>query len=271
MGTQTEPVCLFCRGKGPFNSVEHIVPVSLGNDKDVLKGVVCDKCQNYFGREIEGPALHKTPFAFWRVHLGINTKKGKLPTVQLNPPKSGLIPAQHPLTDLLGYTAHENGSTSVDIDDPEMVRSIVRGEKNNFKLVLSPWHLIVMGRLLGKMGLEYLALTDVSLVMTSQFNEMRKYVREGTVKSIWPLFWSQPGSLSDLRGELIDHGGHFEQEIECYRYSLGITNADEYLFAFSMGTDLILICLSHRNPDLRFTRVVEGTQLECVWYSDDSW
>jgi hypothetical protein len=175
------------------------------------------------------------------------------------------------LTDLLGYTAHENGSTSVDIDDPDVVRSIVRGEKNNFKLVLSPWHLIVMGRLLGKMGLEYLALTDVSLVMTSQFNEMRKYVREGTVKSIWPLFWGQQGSLSDLRGELIDHGGHFEQEIECYRYSLGISNADEYLFAFSMGTDLILICLSHRNPDLRFTRMIDGTQLECVWYSDEGW
>ena len=116
---------MFCRGPGPFNTVEHIVPESLGNDSDILEGLVCDKCQNYLGREVEKAALEKTPFAFWRSFLGIKTKKGKLPSVQLSPPAKGRIPATHPLTDEIGFTAHQDGTTSVDIGTPSLVHHIL--------------------------------------------------------------------------------------------------------------------------------------------------
>jgi len=268
---ENKGICLFCKGDGPFNSVEHIVPASLGNDTDILIGIVCDKCQNYFGREIEGPALHKTPFAFWRTYLGVKTKRRKLPTVTLDTPETGRIPSHHSHTDVIGFTAHEDWSTSVDIDDPEIVRAIIHGDKNRFNLVLSPWHLIVMGRFIGKMGLEYVAMHDVSLATTPQFDALRKYVREGTVKSIWPLFWGHHGSLSDLKGDLLYKKGGFEQEVECYRWALGLTKDDKYIFAFAMGTDLLLICLSHSKPDPKFSKIIQGTNLECIWYPDTTW
>lgn len=264
-------ICLFCRGDGPFNTIEHIVPESLGNDSDTLEGLVCDKCQNYLSRAVEKPALEKTPFAFWRTHLGIKTKRGNLPAVQLTPPNKGRIPSTHPLTDEVGFTAHQSGSTSVDIDNSPLIRRILAEEKQDFRLVLTPWHLNIMGRFLGKIGLEYLALSEPHLALDSQFDALRTFVREGSVNYLWPIFAGQQGRIEELRGPLVDKGEYFEQEIECYRYSLGVTNEKEYVFVFSVGLDLMLICLSHRRPEDRFTSFVEGMTLRCIHYPDGSW
>ena len=38
--------CIFCSEKGPYNTVEHIIPESLGNDDTLLANCVCDKCQD---------------------------------------------------------------------------------------------------------------------------------------------------------------------------------------------------------------------------------
>jgi len=89
-------VCLFCKTEGVFQTKKHIVPESLGNDTDFLKNTICDKCQNYLSREVEKPALEKTNIAFWRSYLGIKTKKKHLPSVNLNPPAGGAVPAFHP-------------------------------------------------------------------------------------------------------------------------------------------------------------------------------
>lgn len=264
-------VCLFCKGFGPFNTVEHIVPESLGNDSDILEGLVCDKCQNYLGREVEKPALEKTPFAFWRCFLGMKTKKGKLPSVQLSPPAKGRISAKHPLTDEIGFTAHQDGTTSVDIDTPSLVHRILAKEKQNFKLVLTPWHLNIMGRFLGKIGLEYLALFNSNLALDSQFDALRTFVREGSVIYLWPIFVGQQGQIAELKGSLVDRGEYFEQEVECYRYALGETSDNEYVFVFSVGVDLMLICLSHRRTENRFNTFIQGITLSCVHYPDGSW
>ena len=263
--------CLFCKNSGPFNTKEHIVPESLGNDSDIIKHLVCDKCQNYLSREVEAPALNKTPLAVWRTLLGIKTKKGKFPSISLSPPSGGRIPAQHNKTDVVNYTAHEDGSTSVDIDNPDLINAIMQGNKNKFNLVLSPWHLGIIGRLLGKMGIEYLASKDISLAMDSQFDELRMFVREGSINKIWPLFWAQEGSLRNLRYIKTVNKKYYEEEIECYRYSLGYTNIREYIFTFSIGIDIITICLTHRQPLEKFKNIIEGVKLECIWYPDNSW
>ena len=92
--------CLFCRTQGSFGTREHIVPESLGNDTDILGGVICSRCQNYFGTEIEKAALEKTPVGVWRTYLGIKKRKKKhLPSVNLDPPTGGAIPALHPASD----------------------------------------------------------------------------------------------------------------------------------------------------------------------------
>ena len=86
-------LCLFCKNEAKFRTKEHIIPESLGNDKDILHNAVCDKCQNYIGREVEKLALEKTNIAIWRTYLGITTKKKKLPSVNLDPPLKGIIPS----------------------------------------------------------------------------------------------------------------------------------------------------------------------------------
>ncbi len=72
--------CIFCKESGDiFDTIEHIVPESLGNTEDILYNGVCDKCQNYCGREIENYILRKSPFGFWRTLSKTVTKKGNLP------------------------------------------------------------------------------------------------------------------------------------------------------------------------------------------------
>jgi HNH endonuclease len=76
--------CIFCK-KPSFNSRsrEHIIPESLGNTTQVLSaGVVCDSCNNYFGREVEGPFLTSPAVSEMRFHQGLPNKRGKVPAVE---------------------------------------------------------------------------------------------------------------------------------------------------------------------------------------------
>lgn len=218
--------CLFCKQPGVFQTREHIVPESLGNDTDILKGVICNSCQNYFGREIEKAALEQTPIAFWRSCLGIRTKRRHLPSVNLDPPLRGAIPAFHPTSDTgIGFSAHENGSTSIDVDNSAFIQRLLPKDEGEYRMVLSPWHLSIIGRFLGKMGLEYVALSDLDYAFSTQFEDIRSFVRYGSRKHLWPIYWGQKGKLKDLKGPIIWNGPEGHQEIECYRYALEIGRA----------------------------------------------
>src|ERR1700680_2893226 len=54
--------CLWCRGAVDATDVSHVLPECFGNrDQQVLPpGMVCRKCNNYFGSKIE-PALTDDP------------------------------------------------------------------------------------------------------------------------------------------------------------------------------------------------------------------
>lgn len=73
--------CIFCKQDSTNSqSVEHIIPESLGNEELVLdKGVVCDKCNNYFSREIEDPVLNLDGFKQLRFYELIESKRGRIP------------------------------------------------------------------------------------------------------------------------------------------------------------------------------------------------
>lgn len=70
----------------------------MGNTDDRINGAVCDKCQNYLGREVENFVLSKTPFAFWRMLDGTINKYGKEPFIILSLDKNcrGKLPNSHP-------------------------------------------------------------------------------------------------------------------------------------------------------------------------------
>ena len=72
--------CIFCgNDSSTSKSVEHIVPTSFGNSISVLpKGVVCDKCNNYFARKIESPFLNSEAVLQLRQELEIHNRDGKV-------------------------------------------------------------------------------------------------------------------------------------------------------------------------------------------------
>ena len=109
------PRCIFCQCEGDvFHTIEHIVPESLGNTDDILENAVCDKCQNYLGREIENYVLSKTPFGFWRTMAGTPSKKGKPPMFNPSqkPSTSGKTFDFHPFTDN-GFVIHPMNGESI--------------------------------------------------------------------------------------------------------------------------------------------------------------
>lgn len=264
-------ICLFCKTEGAFRTKEHIIPESLGNDTDILENVICDKCQNYFSREIEKPVLEKTNVAFWRTYLGIRTKRNHLPSVNLDPPIRGAIPSFHPLTDFgTGFTAHEDGSTSIDVNNPWKKESLLR-DKSKYLLVMTPWHLSILGRFLGKIGLEFVALADINYALSPEFDQIRSFVRFGSTKHLWPIYYGQQGKLTELKGPIIWDGFEGRQEIECYRYSLGRKLTGGMVFAFSIGIDLMLICLSSDLPNQDIEDCVNDVKLSCLHYPDGTW
>ena len=71
--------CIFChKDSSASNSVEHIIPESLGNTQYFLpKGYVCDECNNYFAVKIERDLLAQPYFKSMRFRNLIPTKRGK--------------------------------------------------------------------------------------------------------------------------------------------------------------------------------------------------
>lgn len=262
--------CIFCRSCGEFRTIEHIVPESLGNTEDVLEEAVCDTCQNYLAREVEKVALEKTPIAFWRTFLGTTTKRGKLPSVSLSPPKGGRIPATHPHTDEIGFSAHADGTTSVDIETPETAAAICSSDRGQFRLVLAPYHLSALGRFIGKIGLECLAKSDVRRALHARYDALRKFVRFGTTSHLWAVYWGVQGEIADL-SDITEREGECLIEHECYRYALGETIGGEHIFAFGIGTDLWVISMANRLPQPDVESSIEGVPLTCIFYPDGSW
>lgn len=86
--------CIFCKNNGLFNTIEHINPESLGNSDLGSENMVGDRCQNYFGKEIESFVLNKTPFAFWRVYFGLKSKCGEYPAIDLSLPEMQKVESQ---------------------------------------------------------------------------------------------------------------------------------------------------------------------------------
>jgi hypothetical protein len=267
--------CLYCRSSGPFSTKEHVVPESLGNDDLILTGEVCDACQRYFGKEVERYVLDKTPLAFWRVLLQIRTKKGNVPacdTGQLREDK-GTIPDRHAHHEDLGFTAHEDGSISVDIDDGEIIRDILQGTKTDFKMVLSPKKLHMLGRFLGKVGLGILATNDAARARDQRFDQVRRYARYGDFKGLWPLFHYTQGLLQDLKHPAIigPDGKEHVEEVHLYSYGLLEVAGTYTLFRFNMGIDHWLICLDDPYPNPVIREAFPGTDLNLIWYEEEQW
>jgi hypothetical protein len=258
--------CLFCSKEGPYTQVEHIIPESLGNDDLLLIGEVCDKCNQYFGKEIEAFILEKTPIAFWRTFLGIKTKKGRLPHIDLSQPKQqkGRFAVVHPLHDNgVLFTCQKDYSVTVKCDEAKIPKR--KGEYGHFTFVFTPFVLLTMGRFLCKVGIELLCCSDAFLARSEDYAEARRFARYGTIEGLWPIFHIDNGNLKSLIKRTPDRQGLVE-EVFCYNAQLFSFLEQYMLLTLTVGTDVWIIGLNDPYPTRDIAAAFPGRALRCLWY-----
>ena len=270
----TARLCLFCGADGPFNTREHVIPESLGNDDLIVEHLLCDVCQNYIGKEIESFVLSKTSFAFWKVWYGVKSKKGWLPSVDFSLPQKnkGRLPAMSQLHDQhIGFTAHQDGTISADIEDDAVVQKIVDNEKHCFRFDLSPKHIAMIGRFVGKIGMELTAIADKEKAIAEEYDSIREYVRYGVSQSLWPLLH---GSLETrLDRWKRDPSNRNTEERTIYRYALVETGPYSAIL-FDIGSERWGIILNAQFPHPQINKALRNAEcndLRFIWYHDHEW
>lgn len=253
--------CLFCGNGKCFTTVEHIIPESMGNDDLVLTKEVCDKCQNYLS-QIENYVLNKTPIGFWRTLLTIRNKKGKLASVNFTKlDNSKIFPDFHRDHDNVSFRSHPDFTT-------EIIHPKFRNPDEHGKLtyVITPKVILEIGRFLGKIAIELICLADRDNARETEFNSLRKYVREGSMNELWPLFHSTKGEIRDLFTYTQSEIG-LKEDVECYSYSINQVGPYK-VFNLKVGTDSWSICLNQQFPHPSLTFQL-GENVKAIWYSKD--
>jgi len=189
--------CIFCKTlSDECVSVEHIVPESLGNKEHVLpKGWVCDSCNNYFAREVEGPFLESLYGRTSRFGMAVANKRNRIPSV------TGFHAQSKTKVDLL-YSRKDNGlliGCANGHDESAWVTSIKSmkpGERGTLYMLTpdTPDISRTTSRFIGKIALEVLAYSGIDvpgwnceIVDKAELDELRGYVRTGQPKSLWPV------------------------------------------------------------------------------------
>ena len=176
--------CVFCKNDSSCStSREHIIPESLGNTKQVLPaGVVCDKCNNYFSRKVEGPLLNSKAMRLLRFEQAVPSKKKRIPS------GIALIDGKHPVT------AHRtlNGQPKLTLDVPsDIFRNIEfsKGGTIAIKMFRELPYETIVSRFLAKVAVEAVAQQLIHqsgsadyLVEETGFDPIRDYARLGKPK-----------------------------------------------------------------------------------------
>ncbi len=184
--------CIFCgQDSSASTSVEHIIPESLGNTDHILpRGVVCDPCNNYFARKVEGPLLSSVHFKNLRARQLVPNKGGAVP------PMIGVYPAAGIGVQLL---QSESDGLSVapllERENRHFVETMQR--RPSGRLLFAIESLVdqrLLARFLGKVGLEVIAQRALEaglglqeIVDHRQLDLLRGFVRRGSGPSDWPV------------------------------------------------------------------------------------
>jgi len=260
--------CLFCNKGESFTTKEHIIPESLGNDDFILEGQICDKCQNYLS-QIENYVLHRTPIGFWRTLFTIKTKKNKLPVVDFikNRKSKGIFPDHSSHHDNIQFQAHSDFSTELITSAP--IEKYLQNETDGkLNYVFTPKVIHEIGRFLGKIGIEIICHDNQEKARLDEFNEIRKYVREGSQMEIWPIFHSTEGDINSSF-EYIKKAGNLEEKVTCYTYRVFQIGAYT-LLNLKIGTDSWFICLNQQFPHPEIIKFM-GNNVKAIWYSKQQW
>ncbi len=184
-------MCIFCKKKSNHSiGREHIVPESLGNKSHVLpKGIVCDKCNNYFSRKVEKPLLETDFFTQTRFRNRIQSKKGRIPSLE---------PLLGPKNMLFGIQIEQDTPNLYPLDSNSLKQFLNFAKTNRTFSVRIPVALPpekkLMSKLLAKMALEALTKRfmghkgwENEIINKTELDLLRNYARYGKPNISWPF------------------------------------------------------------------------------------
>lgn len=221
--------CIFCKNPSSSSkSVEHVIPESLGNKRHVLlRGIVCDGCNNYFSRKVEKPFLDLPAVRRLRFQQNLESKRGKIP------PISGLITPDIPAL-LTRYPKHD--LTSVQVSEPDLAR-ILQAKEETMLFLLggdlpgTP----VVSRFLAKVALEAMALRLVEhpeglayLCDEAQLDVLRDHARKGYI-SPWPVHIR---AIYHQDGQTFGPEGNAKQIV--HEFDFLVTDQSEWFFVLAI-------------------------------------
>jgi hypothetical protein len=237
--------CLFCKNSSDSSkSVEHIIPESFGSKRLVLpKGAVCDKCNNYFSRKVEGPVLSHQSMRNVRAWHQVPNKKGKFPSVKGKVGGSGLD---------ISMRLDKNGKLDIqpenEKDRAKLDQELKKAHAGEdfayiFTIDIDPPQK-EMSRFLAKMGLEALAyrfLNDESgidlIIDEPHYDLIRNYARIGSNVKEWPyhrriIFPIKTQMRHPKTGEWVQAG---------FGHDLLVTSRRETFFVFVLyGVEFVI-------------------------------
>ena len=163
------------------------MPESFGNKSAILrKGIVCDKCNNYFARKVEQPFLESEPIRKLRQELQLENKKGKTIEDYQYPKIGDNQVKQISDNNFLIYSTEEKTEKELET----LVQAYQQYLFKSDSLLLE--ENIYLSRLLAKMALEYFVFRcgqtqEVCdyILEDDIFSSIRNYARYGGRK-IWP-------------------------------------------------------------------------------------
>ena len=175
---------MFCKYKNnTFLTIEHIIPESLGNKAYVLpRGIVCDKCNQYFSK-LENYFCHHHISAATKLLYLDKTKKGKPPSLPLQKGE-----------------ARKNKTGRI-----KFKQSVLPGkEAEQLSIIFLANDVIIQGswplpetdsekisRFLAKCGIETLYFKEGKLAYEKEFDLVRQYARYGGRNVFIPFLWGK--------------------------------------------------------------------------------
>lgn len=233
--------CIFCQGTGPFSSVEHIVPHSLGNDILVLAtGWVCDSCNNTCS-SFESRALNNSILGVERCRLGVVTKKERPARSDVH----GISWFSEP-----GFPANVLSAEAKWGGIPMLLSP--DGSSGNFVFPLHDDSCYAVARLLLKMGIEIMA--PYLAENPEGFNKSRLATQHvlGVDSSPWPYFLLRTGDADNrLISVLASQPEEHEYILTC-GFDVFLHQVEEdFVFFFRYGEFRAGICLSSRQTNWR--------------------
>lgn len=168
-------ICIVCDVPNKANSIEHIVPESMGNTEYLMdKCSICDTCNSKFSK-FEEKALSNSIFIMERARLGIRTKKGKNAKGKVG---DLTIQGHEEFKKQHVFIKGLNKESLQDFDPKSKTGSLTIKAFDKSEVATSKFLL--------KIGIESLFTSQKKLFKTNDFTELKRYLNNESNDN-WPF------------------------------------------------------------------------------------